>query len=47
MEFYSKKTEEVLKISKSERKKTGLFPTEKKVERLRYENPWWVNKQIP
>ena len=31
MEFYSKKTEEVLKISKSERKKTGLFPTEKKV----------------
>lgn len=31
MEFYSRKTEEVLKVSKKERKKTGLFPTEKKV----------------
>jgi len=26
---------------------TSLIPTEKIVERLRYENPWWVNKQIP
>jgi len=25
----------------------SLIPTEKIVERLRYENPWWVNKQIP
>lgn len=25
----------------------NLIPTEKIVERLRYENPWWVNKQIP
>ena len=25
----------------------GLIPTERIVERLRYENPWWVNKQIP
>jgi len=24
-----------------------LIPTEKIIERLRYENPWWVNKQIP
>lgn len=24
-----------------------LIPTEKILERLRYENPWWVNKQIP
>lgn len=25
----------------------NLIPTEKIIERLRYENPWWVNKQIP
>lgn len=25
----------------------SLIPTEKIVERLRYENPWWVNMQIP
>lgn len=25
----------------------NLIPTEKIVERLRYENPWWVSKQIP
>lgn len=25
----------------------SLIPTEKIIERLRYENPWWVNKQIP
>ncbi|MCO4292721.1 ATP-binding protein [Solitalea sp. MAHUQ-68] len=25
----------------------SLIPTEKIVERLRYENPWWLNKQIP
>lgn len=25
----------------------NLIPTEKIVERLRYENPWWINKQIP
>ena len=25
----------------------NLIPAEKIVERLRYENPWWVNKQIP
>lgn len=24
-----------------------LIPTEKIIERLRYENPWWVTKQIP
>jgi predicted AAA+ superfamily ATPase len=24
-----------------------LVPTEKIIERLRYENPWWVDKQIP
>jgi len=24
-----------------------LIPTEKIIERLRYENPWWVNQQIP
>jgi len=24
-----------------------LIPTEKIIERLRYENPWWVNNQIP
>jgi predicted AAA+ superfamily ATPase len=23
------------------------IPTEKILERLRYENPWWVNKLIP
>ncbi|MCP9761453.1 ATP-binding protein [Lacihabitans soyangensis] len=27
--------------------KTGLIPTEKILERLRYENPWWLNKKIP
>ena len=26
---------------------SSLIPTEKIVERLRYENPWWVNTQIP
>lgn len=25
----------------------NLIPTEKIIERLRYENPWWINKQIP
>lgn len=25
----------------------NLIPTEKIEERLRYENPWWINKQIP
>jgi uncharacterized protein len=25
----------------------NLIPTGKIMERLRYENPWWVNKQIP
>lgn len=25
----------------------SLIPTEKIVERLRYENPWWINKRIP
>lgn len=25
----------------------SLIPTEKIIERIRYENPWWVNKQIP
>ena len=25
----------------------SLIPTEKIIERLRYENPWWINKQIP
>jgi hypothetical protein len=25
----------------------NLIPTEKIVERLRYENPWWITKQIP
>jgi hypothetical protein len=24
-----------------------LIPTEKIIERLRYENPWWLSKQIP
>ena len=24
-----------------------LIPSEKIIERLRYENPWWLNKQIP
>lgn len=27
--------------------KINLIPTEKIIERLRYENPWWINKQIP
>lgn len=26
---------------------TSLIPTEKIIERLRYENPWWVSRQIP
>lgn len=26
---------------------SSLIPTEKIIERLRYENPWWVKKQIP
>ena len=25
----------------------SIIPTEKIVERLRYENPWWINKRIP
>jgi hypothetical protein len=25
----------------------SLIPTEKIIERLRYENPWWINMQIP
>ncbi len=25
----------------------NLIPTEKVIERLRYENPWWINRQIP
>ncbi len=25
----------------------SLIPTEKIIERLRYENPWWVSKKIP
>ena len=25
----------------------NLIPTEKIIERLKYENPWWVTKQIP
>ncbi len=25
----------------------SLIPTEKIIERLRYENPWWVSRQIP
>ncbi|MCC5928919.1 MAG: ATP-binding protein [Cyclobacteriaceae bacterium] len=25
----------------------GLIPTEKIIERLRYENPWWLNQQVP
>lgn len=25
----------------------SLISTEKIIERLPYENPWWVNKQIP
>ncbi len=25
----------------------NLIPTEKIIERLRYENPWWITKQIP
>src|SRR5690606_39594075 len=24
-----------------------IFPTEKIIERLRYENPWWITKEIP
>ncbi|MBS1752112.1 MAG: ATP-binding protein [Bacteroidetes bacterium] len=27
-------------------KKSYLIPTEKIIERLRYENPWWVSRQI-
>jgi predicted AAA+ superfamily ATPase len=26
---------------------SSLIPTDKIIERLRYENPWWINKQIP
>lgn len=26
---------------------TRLIPTEKIIERLQYENPWWVNQEIP
>jgi len=25
----------------------NLIPTEKIIERLRYENPWWVSRQVP
>lgn len=25
----------------------NLIPTEKIIERLRYENPWWISKEIP
>mgnify|MGYP001974999513 CR=1 FL=1 len=25
----------------------NLIPTEKIIERLRYENPWWISKKIP
>ncbi len=25
----------------------SLIPTDKIIERLHYENPWWINKQIP
>ncbi len=25
----------------------NLIPTEKVIERLKYENPWWVSRQIP
>ena len=25
----------------------NLIPTEKIIERLRYENPWWITKEIP
>lgn len=25
----------------------SIIPTENIVERLRYENPWWINKRIP
>jgi uncharacterized protein len=25
----------------------NLIPTEKIIERLKYENPWWVSKQVP
>jgi len=25
----------------------NLIPTEKIIERLRYENPWWITKKIP
>ena len=24
-----------------------LIPTEKIIERLRYENPWWITQEIP
>ena len=27
--------------------KQNLIPTEKIIERLRYENPWWITKEIP
>ncbi len=25
---------------------TNLIPTEKIIERLRYENPWWITRRI-
>ena len=25
----------------------NLIPTEKIIERLRYENPWWITKEVP
>lgn len=28
-------------------KNSNLIPTEKIIERLRYENPWWVSEKIP
>ena len=28
-------------------KHSGLIPTEKIIERLQYENPWWTSKEIP
>ena len=28
-------------------KHSGLIPTEKIIERLQYENPWWTNNKIP
>ncbi|WP_423913728.1 hypothetical protein [Capnocytophaga gingivalis] len=28
-------------------KHSGLIPTEKIIERLQYENPWWTSNEIP